>query len=161
MPGAEIHPDCLAAYDAATELLTELGHEVEELDMPFNADLVPHFETLWAAMATLTPVAPHREQRLAGRHGHPVGLALRDPKEARIESLGVAQESAEPHRSSTLELGGAAIERLGLKAAPRKFSDAVYPRFQIGSERFHVRRPRKTTRYADDGHVADARPVQY
>jgi amidase len=64
VPGAEIHPDCLAAYDAVTELLTELGHEVEELDMPFNADLVPHFETLWAAMATLTPVAPDREERL-------------------------------------------------------------------------------------------------
>jgi amidase len=64
VPGAEVHPDCMAAYDAATELLTELGHEVEELDMPFDADLVPHFETLWAAMATLTPVAPEREERL-------------------------------------------------------------------------------------------------
>jgi amidase len=64
VPGAEIHPDCLAAYDAAAELLTELGHEVEEFDMPFDADLVPHFETLWAAMATLTPVAPDREERL-------------------------------------------------------------------------------------------------
>ncbi|TQL99510.1 amidase [Actinoallomurus bryophytorum] len=64
VPGAEVHPDCLAAYDAATELLTELGHEVEELDLPFDETLVPHFETLWAAMATLTPVAPDREERL-------------------------------------------------------------------------------------------------
>ncbi|MFB9834460.1 amidase [Actinoallomurus acaciae] len=64
VPGAEIHPDCVAAYEAATELLTELGHEVEDLDMPWNADLVPHFETLWAAMATLTPVSPDREERL-------------------------------------------------------------------------------------------------
>jgi amidase len=64
VPGAEVHPDCLAAYDAATELLTELGHDVEELDLPFDAGLVPHFETLWAAMATLTPVAPDREERL-------------------------------------------------------------------------------------------------
>jgi amidase len=64
VPGAEVHPDCLAAYDAATELLTELGHEVEEVAVPWNADLIPHFETLWAAMATLTPVAPDREERL-------------------------------------------------------------------------------------------------
>jgi amidase len=64
VPGAEVHPDCLAAYDAATELLVELGHEVEELDLPFDESLVPHFETLWAAMATLTPVAPDREDRL-------------------------------------------------------------------------------------------------
>lgn len=64
VPGAEVHPDCLAAYDAATELLTELGHDVEDVVMPWNGDLVPHFETLWAAMATLTPVPPEREERL-------------------------------------------------------------------------------------------------
>ncbi len=28
--GAEVHPDCLAAYEAATEALTGLGHEVED-----------------------------------------------------------------------------------------------------------------------------------
>lgn len=64
VPGVEIHPDCMAAYDAAAELLTELGHDVEEFDMPFDADLVPHFETLWAAMATIAPVAPEREELL-------------------------------------------------------------------------------------------------
>jgi amidase len=64
VPGAEIHPDCVAAYEAATELLTELGHEVEEFDLPFDVGIVPHFETLWAAMATLTPVPPDREERL-------------------------------------------------------------------------------------------------
>jgi amidase len=64
VPGAEVHPDCMAAYEAATELLTELGHEVEDVTMPWTGDLVPQFETLWAAMATLTPVAPDREERL-------------------------------------------------------------------------------------------------
>jgi amidase len=73
VPDAVVHADCMAAYDAATELLTELGHDVEELDAPFNADLVPHFETLWAAMATLSPVAPDREERL-----RPVTRYLRD-----------------------------------------------------------------------------------
>jgi len=82
VPGAEIHPDCMAAYDAVTELLTELGHEVEELDMPFDADLVPHFETLWAAMATLTPVAPDREERLRPltRHLRERGNAVTAPE---------------------------------------------------------------------------------
>jgi amidase len=82
VPGAEVHPDCMAAYDAATELLTELGHEVEELDMPFDADLVPHFETLWAAMATLTPVAPDREERLRPltRHLRERGNAVTAPE---------------------------------------------------------------------------------
>jgi amidase len=82
VPGAEIHPDCVAAYEAATELLTELGHEVEDLDMPFNADLVPHFETLWAAMATLTPVPPDREERLRPltRHLRERGNAITAPE---------------------------------------------------------------------------------
>jgi amidase len=64
VPGAEVHPDCLAAYEDATALLTGLGHEVEDVDVPWNADLIPHFEALWAAMATLAPVAPEREERL-------------------------------------------------------------------------------------------------
>jgi amidase len=64
VPGVEVHPDCLAAYEDATALLTELGHEVVDVEMPWNADLVPHFETLWASMATLTPVPPEREERL-------------------------------------------------------------------------------------------------
>ncbi|RFU38737.1 amidase [Actinomadura logoneensis] len=64
VPGVEIHPDVRAAYDAASELLEELGHEVVDIPVPWGADLVPHFETLWAAMATLTPVAPDREELL-------------------------------------------------------------------------------------------------
>nr|WP_258572598.1 amidase [Actinomadura parmotrematis] len=64
VPGAEVHPDCLAAYEAATELLVELGHEVEELPPVFGPELVPHFETLWGVMATLTPVDPSQEDRL-------------------------------------------------------------------------------------------------
>ena len=73
VPGVEVHPDCMAAYEAATELLTDLGHEVEEFELPFTPDLVPHFETLWASMATLSPVAPDREDRL-----RPLTRYLRD-----------------------------------------------------------------------------------
>jgi amidase len=64
IPGAVVHPDCLAAYDAATGLLVELGHEVEELPPVFNDGLVAHFEVLWTVMAALTPVPPGREDRL-------------------------------------------------------------------------------------------------
>jgi amidase len=63
--GVEVHPDCLAAYEAAAELLAELGHEVEDIDPPWTQDeLMPHFETLWGSMATLTPVPPEREELL-------------------------------------------------------------------------------------------------
>jgi amidase len=77
IPGAEVHPDCLAAYEAATELLVSLGHEVEELPPVYNAGLVAHFEVLWTVMAALTPVPPGREDRL-----QPLTRHLRERGEA-------------------------------------------------------------------------------
>jgi amidase len=62
--GAEVHPDCVAAYDEASALLSRLGHEVEDVDVPLGPDVVPIFETLWYAMSTLAPVDPAREDRL-------------------------------------------------------------------------------------------------
>jgi amidase len=62
--GAEVHPDCVAAYEQASTLLSELGHEVEDVTLPVGGDLVPYFETLWYAHATLAPIDPAREDRL-------------------------------------------------------------------------------------------------
>jgi amidase len=59
-----VHPDCAAAYQDASELLASLGHEVVELDSPFGPDLVPPFEALWYAHATLAPVGPDQEELL-------------------------------------------------------------------------------------------------
>ncbi|MDT4996159.1 MAG: amidase, partial [Pseudonocardiales bacterium] len=41
------HPDCIAAYDAAARLLSELGHTVVDHTPTFTAYLVPAFETVW------------------------------------------------------------------------------------------------------------------
>src|SRR6266568_274743 len=62
--GGDVHPECHAAYEDASTLLASLGHEVVDLDPPFGADVVPAFETLWYAMATLAPVSPEWEERL-------------------------------------------------------------------------------------------------
>jgi amidase len=59
-----VHPDCAAAYEDASQLLASLGHQVEDVDPPFGPDVVPFFETLWYAMATLAPVDPAREDQL-------------------------------------------------------------------------------------------------
>ncbi|MCO5974191.1 amidase [Actinoallomurus soli] len=64
VPDARVHPDCLAAYEEASELLAELGHEVEDIDPPWKEELMPHFEVLWASMATMTPVPPEKEELL-------------------------------------------------------------------------------------------------
>src|ERR1700677_279068 len=62
--GAVIHPDCVAAYDEASALLTSLGHDVEEFSMPFGPDGVPFFEILWYSYSTLAPIDPDDEGKL-------------------------------------------------------------------------------------------------
>jgi amidase len=62
--GAEVHPACVAAYEEASSLLAELGHHVEDIALPFGPDVVPMFETLWYAMATLAPIDPAQEEQL-------------------------------------------------------------------------------------------------
>ena len=76
--GAEVHPDCSAAYENASALLSELGHEVEDVDLPFPAEAVPSFLALWYAMATLAPIAPEQESELLPltRYLRAKGMAL-------------------------------------------------------------------------------------
>ncbi|HLM88403.1 MAG TPA: amidase [Streptosporangiaceae bacterium] len=64
VPGVDVHPDCVKAWDDASALLASLGHEVEDIAMPLGEDLVPFFETIYYTYATLTPVDPSQEQEL-------------------------------------------------------------------------------------------------
>lgn len=61
---AEVHPDCLEAYEATSALLEELGHVVEDIAPPFGVEMVPIFERIWSVLALLTPVDPAREDEL-------------------------------------------------------------------------------------------------
>jgi amidase len=82
VPGADVHPDCAAAYEDASALLASLGHEVEDVELPFGPDAVPMFETLWYAMATLAPIDPAQEGELLPitRYLRGRGLELRAPE---------------------------------------------------------------------------------
>jgi amidase len=64
VPGADVHPDCVTAYEGASRLLASLGHEVEDIAMPLGPDVIPFFETVWYSYATLTPVDPSQESVL-------------------------------------------------------------------------------------------------
>jgi amidase len=59
---AQVHDDCLRAYEEATRLLEDLGHDVEEIDVPLAADAVPTFETCWSVLTALTPVPEGKEE---------------------------------------------------------------------------------------------------
>jgi amidase len=61
---AVVHPECLAAYEKASELLEGLGHRIVDVDVPMPSSAVPHFEAVWAALAAGIPVDPEREPDL-------------------------------------------------------------------------------------------------
>jgi amidase len=77
----------VAAYEEASALLADLGHDVEDVTMPFGPDVVPMFEILWYSMATLAPLAPDQEEQLL-----PITSYLRERgKEVKAGDLLLAQ----------------------------------------------------------------------
>lgn len=61
---AVLDADSLAAWESASALLAELGHEVEDTAAPFGAEQLPVFETVWSVSAAMAPVGPADEARL-------------------------------------------------------------------------------------------------
>ncbi|WP_037607428.1 amidase [Streptacidiphilus rugosus] len=80
-PGVTVHPDCVAATRETAELLSGLGHHVEELDLPADDTLRTVFGQVWAVMATQTPVAPEDEEKLMPltRHLRRMGREVSGP----------------------------------------------------------------------------------
>ncbi len=64
VPGAEVDPDCRAAWEDASSLLAAQGHDVEDIDLPLPAELIPMFEVLWMVATHGAPVDPAREGEL-------------------------------------------------------------------------------------------------
>jgi amidase len=59
-----IDPECLRAYEDASTLLVDLGHEVVDVPPPLAPDAVPVFETCWAVLTALSVVPPESEPLL-------------------------------------------------------------------------------------------------
>jgi amidase len=64
VPGAEVHPDCVAAYEHASTLLESLGHTVEDHPTTFGPELIAMFENLWSTEFAALPVPPENEDAL-------------------------------------------------------------------------------------------------
>ncbi len=61
---APVHAEVVTAYENATRLLGELGHDVEEIDVPVPPEAVPAFVTCWAVLTALSPAPPGSEHLL-------------------------------------------------------------------------------------------------
>ncbi|MFI6478925.1 amidase [Nonomuraea sp. NPDC050663] len=64
VPGTELDPAVLAAYEEAAKTLASLGHEIVDIDPPFAAAVVEPFTTLWFTFACMHPVALDRQDLL-------------------------------------------------------------------------------------------------
>lgn len=64
IPGATVHPDCLAGWEVASRLLADLGHEVVDVPGPFAPELIDLFEVVWSVAACGVPVDAERETAL-------------------------------------------------------------------------------------------------
>jgi amidase len=77
--GSDVHADCLAALDDATQLLTELGHEVVERDIFLPGDMfLEAFSVLWTAgaAATLDGLAMITGRKATADNVEPMSMAL-------------------------------------------------------------------------------------
>jgi len=54
----------VAAWESVSTLLVSLGHDVEDIAVPMPREAVPTFETCWAVLTALSPVAPAQEELL-------------------------------------------------------------------------------------------------
>jgi amidase len=61
---AVVDPECVAAWESASALLSSLGHEVVDIAVPMPREAVPTFETCWAVLTALSAVPPEREHLL-------------------------------------------------------------------------------------------------
>ena len=87
MPGAELDPEVRAAFEDASALLADLGHEVEDLPAgPPAADVFPAFEVAWALSATTLPVpeaaVPHLRPLTRYLRERGMALSAKDAMEA-------------------------------------------------------------------------------
>jgi len=60
---SEVDPACVAAVDAVAAVLADLGHEIVEVERPFDPDVFELFLTVWAVLAGW-PLPPGSEELL-------------------------------------------------------------------------------------------------
>ncbi len=57
----DVDPQCTKAWEDASALLADLGHDVEDVPVPLPDSAVPTFETCWAVLTALSVVPPEAE----------------------------------------------------------------------------------------------------
>jgi amidase len=61
--GAPVDPVCVAAWDEASRLLGSLGHDVQDIEVPFGPEIGRYFARTWAVLS-LGPAVPEQDEHL-------------------------------------------------------------------------------------------------
>ncbi|MGO8961384.1 MAG: amidase [Streptosporangiaceae bacterium] len=125
--GAQVHPDCIAAYEGASALLASLGHEVEDVELPFPSEAVPSFLSLWYAMATLAPIAPEQEVELLPLTRYLRGRGLQLSAAELLFHQAVLQGSVRPAMRALNAYDAVLSPTLALPPRPVGWFDEVEP----------------------------------
>ncbi|GGM63773.1 amidase [Longimycelium tulufanense] len=64
IPGVPVEPEYLGAWEDASALLEQLGHDVVDVELAFAEHAVAAVETIWNVVAHSIPTDPAREQDL-------------------------------------------------------------------------------------------------
>lgn len=59
-----VDAECLQAYEEASALLERLGHRVEDMAVPFPADVFAYFEILWSVLSSSAELDAEQEELL-------------------------------------------------------------------------------------------------
>jgi amidase len=88
MRGTTLDPDVVAAFDDASRLLTELGHDVEDVPTGLlGPEVLPSFERVWALSGTTLPVPPSRVGQLRPLTRELRGRGMAMSAQAAMESM--------------------------------------------------------------------------
>nr|MBA2445787.1 amidase [Nocardioidaceae bacterium] len=60
----QVDPEVLEGYERASRLLADLGHEIEDFELPLPAETLPVFEVVWSVGTASWPVDPEHEHEL-------------------------------------------------------------------------------------------------
>ncbi len=98
-----VHPEVVAAHEAAVSLLAALGHDVVEIARPFGPEVAASFEAAWSVLAAVVPVDPAAEHLLLPltRHLRAAGRSVSGPEyAAAVAAMQQAARSAAEATSS-------------------------------------------------------------
>jgi amidase len=116
--GTELDPQVRAAWEQASGLLADLGHEVVDVAAPIPPEAVPAFETVWAVSAATIPVDAAGEQLLRPltRHLRERGRAISGPEFA--NALGALNVFARKAIAATAHLDAVLTPTLAMLPRP-------------------------------------------